>query len=167
MPEIQDISTDELQSNPEWGFSFSFNPESSDNLHLFCGPHKIEGAACPNCSKPLLRLVSLTATDLRLNVDPSKINAVHLLYCWTCSIPNGVFSYRLRPNGSVDLLNSPAPWDGAIDPRGPFDRYIGGPGGPYDGYNGRFPPRTIGLVPLSDLEQRNQKGGTFRQHAVP
>ena len=146
MPDNPNISNEQLQSNPEWGLWLNFNPESSEIVHQFCGPHEIQGATCPDCSKPLLRLISLSATDPRLNLDPAKTSVVHLLYCWTCSIPYGVFSYRLQPNGNVELLELPARWETAF-----------GPGGPYDGYTGIFPSKTVSLIRLSELEQEKQR----------
>jgi len=101
---------------------------------------------CPNCSKPLLRILSLSAADSRLDVDPEKTGVVHLLYCWTCSIPYGVFSYRIRQNGSVELVEVPPAWEGQF-----------GPAGPYDGYTGQYALKRVGLIPLPEQEQTRQK----------
>jgi hypothetical protein len=134
------------QTNPEWGFSLNFDPGPGDVVHEFCGPHEIEGATCPNCSKPLLRLVSLSSTDKRLNVDPARTPTVHLLYCWRCSIPYGVFSYLIREDSGIELLELP-----------PTNEYAFGPKGPYDGYTGTFPLKKVGLAPLSEEEHQKQK----------
>jgi hypothetical protein len=93
----------------------------------------------------LLRLLTLDAKDGRLNLDPTRHPLVHLLYCWTCSIPFGEFSYRVNPDGGVELLRVP--------PRqGPNVEH--GEAGPYDGYTGKFPHRQVALRPLSEDAQR-------------
>jgi len=132
--------------NPERGYMLDFSPPDSAFTHDFCGDHNIEGANCPNCDKPLLKLLSLHAGDPVLNLDPSRQPVVHLLYCWTCSIPYGDFSYRIRQNGSVQILSVP-----------PRMKYEFGPEGPYDGYTGRFPRRRVRLHPLSDDIQQALK----------
>jgi hypothetical protein len=115
-------------------------------MHEFCGPNEIENARCPNCPRPLLRILSLSGTDPRLNLDPSKTPAVHLLYCWTCSIPFGIFSYRILRDGGVQLLQVPE-----------THAYAFGPDGPYDGYTGHFPLKKVGLTRLRQDEQRGQR----------
>jgi hypothetical protein len=132
--------------NPLHGFRLNFKPKAGEHKHDFCGPIKIRGAACPNCAKPLLRVLSLDPADSRLNVDPATTSAIHLLYCWTCSIPYGVFSYRIRSDGAVALLGLPPAHEGAF-----------GPDGPYDGYTGKFPLRKVGLVALSEEEREEEK----------
>src|SRR5216684_1109247 len=119
------------------GIVVELQPEVFRNRTPVLWTSRNPGRNLPDCSKPLLRLISLSATDPRLNLDPAKTSVVHLLYCWTCSIPYGVFSYHLRPNGSVELLDLPAPFETAF-----------GPNGPYDGYTENFPLRTVGLIPL-------------------
>jgi len=132
------------KGNPEWGHKLNFSPAKTDVLHDFCGAHHIDGADCLNCSKPLLRLLSLHAADPALNFDRSHHPTVHLLYCWTCSIPYGEFSYQINADGSIKLLEVP--------PRQPASEF--GPDGPYDGYTGQFPLCQVSLQPLSESEQR-------------
>jgi len=139
--------------NPEWGYKLNFSPSPGDITHDFCGAAAISGANCPNCNKPLLRLLSLSAKDPRLNLSEAHTSAVHLLYCWTCSIPFGEFSYEVDRDGAVQILELP--------PRQPDNEF--GPAGPYEGYTGRFPHHRVGLVPLKALEQQilvvMQEGG--------
>ncbi|MCU1235577.1 MAG: hypothetical protein JWP63_3544 [Candidatus Solibacter sp.] len=132
-------------SDPDHGLWLNFSPKPSDSVHHFCGPNDIEGASCPYCRKPLIRVLSLAATDSRLNLDPSKTAKVHLLYCWTCSIPYGVFSYRILNNGSIELLQIPPTWESAI-----------GPDGPYDGYTGHYPQKLVALRQLEIAEHQRQ-----------
>lgn len=131
------------KGNPEWGYKLEFSPSRSEVLHDFCGQHNISGADCPNCNKPLLRLLSLYAQDRILNFDDARHPIVHLLYCWTCSIPYGEFSYRIGFDGSVKILQVP--------PRKPDSEF--GPDGPYDGYAGIFRHYHVALQPLSETAQ--------------
>ena len=135
-----------MSSNPEYGLSLDFCANFSETVHDFCGPHEIGGTECPYCAKPLLRLLSLSSLDTRLNIDPARTPVVHLLYCWTCSIPYGTFSYHVRRDGTVELLELPRTWESAF-----------GPDGPYDGYTGTFQMRKIGLVSLSTQEKQSQE----------
>jgi hypothetical protein len=132
------------EGNPGWGHKLNFSPSETEVLHDFCGSHSISGADCPNCSKPLLRLLSLHAADEALNLDRVRHPIVHLLYCWTCSIPYGEFSYQVNADGSIKILEVP--------PRQPASEF--GPDGPYDGYTGRFPARQVSLQPVSETEQQ-------------
>jgi hypothetical protein len=93
---------------PEWGYRLNFSPAKDDSIHQFCGPNEIPGGVCPNCEKPLLRLLSLDAKDGRLEFDAAHLPFVHLLYCWACSIPYGNFSYKITENGGVTLLQIPS-----------------------------------------------------------
>jgi hypothetical protein len=139
-----------MLTNPEQGFSLIFEPLPAEAVYDFCGLHGIAGATCQSCSKPLLRILSLSANDSRLNVDPTITPAIHLLYCWTCSIPYGTFSYRIRRDGAVELLKLP-----------PTNEYAFGPDGPYDEYTGVFPIKRVGLVALTKEEQRKQQKAQF------
>ncbi len=132
-------------SNPDHGLRLTFAPEPSAPLHQFCGTNTIKDASCPYCQKPLLRVLSLSANDPQLNLDPSKTPIVHLLYCWTCSIPYGVFSYRILRDGSLQLLEVP-----------PIYKEAFGPDGPYEGYTGQFPLRLVALTPLTQSEHQSQ-----------
>jgi hypothetical protein len=137
-------ANEQSKGNPEWGYKLNFSPAISDILHDFCGKDEIAGAVCPNCDKPLLRLLSLYSEDPLLNFDRNRHPSVHLLYCWTCSIPYGEFSYEINRDGSVKILKVP--------PRQPGTEL--GPGGPYDGYTGLFPVRRVALQPLSEAQQQ-------------
>lgn len=136
----------ERLSNPNHGLWLNFTPGPSDVVHEFCGPNDLEGAGCPYCCKPLIRVLSLAATDSRLNLDPSRTAKVHLLYCWTCSIPYGVFSYRILEDGSIELLQVPPTLESAF-----------GRDGPYDGYTGHFPLRLVALRQLAITEHQRQR----------
>lgn len=133
------------QGRPEWGYRLNFSPADGDIVHYFCGVNEIRGGICPNCDKPLLRLLSLDARDARLEFDSSRHPFVHLLYCWTCGIPFGRFTYRVTSAGGIELLQIP-----------PKYQYEFGPGGPYDGFTGVFEHRLVSLQPLSPEQQDSQ-----------
>jgi len=132
----------EPDSNPEHGYVLNFSPDANGVQHQFCGTHEIRGAACPNCNKPLLRILSLNAKDRVLNLDESKTPFVHLLYCWTCSIPYGDFSYRVNSDGSIEMLQIPE--------RQPDSEF--GLEGPYDGYTGLYPAQRVTLEPMKGVD---------------
>jgi hypothetical protein len=129
------VNPDQPIGDPEWGYSFNFSPGPREILHEFAGDNDIEGALCPHCQTPLTRLLSLDSEDQVLRLDPSRLPVVHLLYCWTCSIPFGEFCYRINDDGSIHILRLP--------PRLPKSEH--GLKGPYDGYTGVFPRRKISL----------------------
>ena len=130
------VSADEMiESLPEQGYALEFE---SSGRHEFAGAHQVAGAQCPRCAKPFLRLASLDAKDAAIEVEPAKIPAVHLLYCWTCSVPFGRFSYRINPDGSVEIVEFPEPYP-----------YEFGAAGPYAGYTGEYPLQRVSLVPLT------------------
>jgi hypothetical protein len=123
---------------PAQGFSLDFR--GGDRYqHTFCGPHDIAGAGCPNCRKPLLRLLSLDTSDPRLRLGRPGFASLHLLYCWTCAIPSDQLVYRLRPGSAVELLY--------------FGRGRGLADLPYAGYPEYFSGRPVTLRPLSRRRQ--------------
>lgn len=128
------------EGNPNRGYLLNFSPKSGQVQHQFCGTHSIKGAACPNCRRPLMRVLSLSAKDAVLNLDPAKTPLVHLLYCWTCSIPFGEFSYMVNSDESVKLLQVPE--------RKPDSEF--GLEGPYEGYTGVYPLQEIALDPMDE-----------------
>jgi hypothetical protein len=142
---MQDQQNDQPKGNPEWGYWLNFSPLPAEVQHDFCGTPEIAGATCPNCEKPLLRLLSLNAKDQKLNIEPAHNSVVHLLYCWTCTIPYGEFCYKVAKDGSVEILKLPS--------KHPQIQEFG-PAGPYDGYTGIFPERQVSLQAMSESEQR-------------
>lgn len=56
---------------------------------IFCGQHLINQSVCPNCDKPLLRLLSLNVSNL---FPHFATDTLHFLFCWTCELAQGVFS---------------------------------------------------------------------------
>jgi hypothetical protein len=135
-----------ISRDSEDGHWLNFDPEPSETAHQFCGTNDTQGANCPTCFKPLLRILSLSAMDARLHIDPAQTEVIHLFYCWTCSIPYGIFSYRIKQDGTVELLEVPPTWESAF-----------GPEGPYENYTGQFPLRKVGLRPLTEEEEQQQE----------
>lgn len=136
---------DQPVGDPEWGYSLNFNPSPNEALHDFCGENDVAGGSCPNCARSLTKLLALHAKDPLLNLDRDRLSVVHLVYCWTCSIPFGEFSYKVEKDGSVTILSFP--------PRQPDAEH--GLKGPYDGYTGIFPKIEISLKSIEAKDQMN------------
>jgi hypothetical protein len=143
-----------LECKPRLGYWLNFTPEGDEVQHRFGGTPEFAGAGCPRCQRPLLRLLSLDTRDQALELKSPEVPYLHLLYCWTCSIPFGPFSYRLSLDGSVDLLEVP-------------ERIVElehGLEGPYDGYTGVFPLQHVSLVPQS-AKQRTVLERHWKSHS--
>jgi len=144
--------SDEWKADPLQGYWLEFSGEVQDHLHQFCGENRIPGAVCPACNKPLLRLLSLDTRDIRLNLANMRFPFLHLLYCWTCSIPYGLFVYRIHDEGRIELISYEKNYEGAF-----------GAEGPYDDYPDVFAGQQVGLIPVlpeSDPDDlRHQVGG--------
>jgi len=133
---------DEWKSQPTQGHWLEFDPKIRGSMqHEFGGDHRISGADCPTCRKRLLRLLSLDTRDAALGFA-SSIPFLHLFYCWTCSIPFGVFSYRIERDGSIAILSYEKDYEGAF-----------GPEGPYEDYPEVFPKHSVSLRQLTSTEQ--------------
>lgn len=111
-----------VESVPAAGFRLRLDKQGR---HIFCGAHDIPGGGCPNCSRPLLQMMSLDATDDRLHLAPLGVKRVPLMFCWQCNIAQDVTQYRLRHDGGIDLLR--------------FKRGTQGPDFPYSDYPVSFP----------------------------
>jgi len=90
-------------STPPEGLLVHFRAGSGAR-HVACGEHAIDGADCPNCNKPLLRMLSLDTMDERLGLQHLGVAFVHLLFCWTCNLAQERTAYELLPSGGVRLL---------------------------------------------------------------
>ncbi|MDX1984176.1 MAG: hypothetical protein SFV51_28130 [Bryobacteraceae bacterium] len=125
-----------MEGLPRQGYVLDFGAREGFK-HEFCGPHSIQGGLCPNCHKPLLRLLSLDTRDERLRLGRVGFPYLHLMYCWTCAIPSDYFIYRMSPAGGLDL------------------HYYGRGAGrePYAGYPPHFPGRRVSLRALSRRQQ--------------
>lgn len=94
---LQFPERDELADPPE-----SYSLVFGEGPHIAGGTHEIEGAACPNCAIPLVRLIKFEPSDSRLHL---RGNPVHLLFCFSCRIARGgVLSYRIERPDCVTLL---------------------------------------------------------------
>ena len=132
-----------MRSIPKLGYFISWEPNQeawTPYAHYFCGMHSINGAWCSNCQKPLLRLLKLNARDPRLRLDETGLEALPLLFCWTCNIAQGDFQYRIIAENSVEIL---------VERRGrECDDF------PYSDYPHSFPGTPVQLIALTDMEQR-------------
>lgn len=128
-----------LVSVPGQGFSVVLAPSARNHDHRFCGDHRIEGAVCPNCDKPMLRVMSLDTADARLELQDLGVPAVHLLFCWTCNLAQGESAYELREDGGIR-------WVSYL--RGGVERDF-----PYPDYPPAFPGTGLELEALSREDQ--------------
>ena len=131
--------TPPLVSTPARGFSLQFTNRSRFE-HWFCGEHAIPGAQCPNCRKPLLRMLTLDTTDRRLGLQALALPQVHLLFCWTCHLARGETAYRLLPNGGIRFVQHR---------RGGVSKTF-----PYRDYPRAFPGRRFTLAAVAPREAR-------------
>lgn len=97
-----------FNSTPKQGYKVVFRSSGSINKravrHLFCGRHKLAGAGCPNCHKPLLRLFALNTLDPQLGFNGLPYGTLSLLWCWTCNIAQKPFFYRQLDAEAVKIL---------------------------------------------------------------
>ena len=134
-----------IESVPAAGFGLHLEERGR---HLFCGAHDIAGAGCPNCDRPLMRMMSLDASDERIELAGLGVERVPLLFCWLCNIAQDVTQYRLRGDGGMELLR--------------FKRGTQGPDFPYPGYPVSFPEARFELAPVpiaATDAPRHQVGG--------
>ena len=122
-----------FRSIPKHGFGLSVTDDASASRHLFCGKHRIPGAHCPNCNTPLLQMLSLDASDPRLELSCLGVPRVPLLFCWRCHLSRG-FQYRLLADGGVEIVQ--------------FEQGTHGPSFPYSGYPDAFPAASCELIPV-------------------
>jgi hypothetical protein len=130
---------------PRAGFGLRLDPQGR---HVFCGAHDIAGAGCPNCDRPLMQMMSLDASDERLELTELGVARVPLLFCWKCNIAQGITQYRLRRDGGIELLV--------------FLRGTQGPNFPYSDYPHSFPEARFELIPVPAepaTDPRHQVGG--------
>ena len=97
----------------------SFSTHSKRN-HKLCGSHNITNGICPNCSKPLLRLLDLSVSDERLEIRSDSFESVPLLFCWTCNIAQEPFFYQIVSSNSIHLLEY---GKGGVTNDFPFEHY--------------------------------------------
>ncbi len=134
-----------IESITAAGFGMLLNQQGR---HVFCGAQAIPGAGCPNCDRPLMQMMSLDASDQRLQLAALGVARIPLLFCWRCNVAQDVTQYRLRREGGIDLLR--------------FKRGTQGPDFPYSNYPVSFPEARFDLSPspaAAARAPRHQIGG--------
>jgi hypothetical protein len=131
-----------FRSIPEQGYfvDHSRKAPKSEYVHTFCGTHSIEGAECPNCQKPLLRLFSFDLRDPSLQLAPAPFTVLPVLFCWTCNVAQSVFYYRINDDRGIRLL-----------------KYMEGGASrdfPYEKYPEHFPERQVKLIEIPPESQQ-------------
>jgi len=107
------------ESVPPSGWLVRTDSGAGEN-HYACGEHEIAGAVCPNCDKPMLRMLLLDTSDERLGLSRLDVPFVHLLFCWTCELAQSRLVYRLLPSGGVELLRYGT---GGVESDFPYENY--------------------------------------------
>lgn len=127
-------------------------------IHRFCGVNTTAGAVCPNCKRPLLRFILLNLSDPLL-VDLRRVlqcSELPVLWCWTCTLSQGWFSYELADDGRSVILRSVQIGDPS-------------PGFPYEDYPVAFPGGGAKLLPVAPEIQakiRELNAGSTAFHEV-
>ena len=143
--------SDPPDSIPSVGYVLALADDASAFRHRFCGAHDIAGTTCPNCDLPLTQMMSLDASDARLELTSLGVARVPLLFCWRCYLSRG-FQYRLHVDGGIEIVH--------------FERGTHGAGFPYEDYPTSFPAASFELVERSSpVDYAHQIGGnpTFLQ----
>jgi len=140
------------------GYLVQFDAHAaSEHGHYFCGAHEIPGAWCPNCDKPLLRLLTLGMTDGRIRIPGALFEQVHLFFCCTCEVLSESLFYRILPDSSIELIQF---GKGIID-------IEAGYGLPYRGYPSHFPGTPVRLDALKEDEQEYITLSNRYDHSLP
>lgn len=112
--------------------------------HQLCGTHSVGGAACPNCRKPLLLMLSLDTRDARLGLTDAGFRHLRLFLCWSCNISSTTpLFYRQNQDGSITLIS--------YTKNLPVDDF------PYPGYPHAFPAAPIDFAPIDAETQAAMK----------
>jgi hypothetical protein len=77
------------------GYLVEYGRRRGSFRHVFCGPPVLKGSTCPNCRKSLIQFLALDTRDPRLGLGGWRSSVVPLLFCWTCNVAQGSFSYRV------------------------------------------------------------------------
>lgn len=124
------------------GYLIDFCDHTDSYQHYFCGPHETKGAFCPNCDKPLLRILNIDLTDPRLLLTKVRFSMLPLFFCWTCYLSIERFYYRVTSDG-IEILSYG---------KGRFEQESSY-GIPYSDYPLFFDGTDIILTPLTEEHQ--------------
>lgn len=97
----------EFVSKPATGYfvePVAAYPTDASYYHFFCGTQAIQGAWCANCNKPLLQLLTVDATDPRVDLADTHKLTIPLLYCWRCGIAKSDFFYEVVAEDHIRIL---------------------------------------------------------------
>ncbi len=115
--------------------------EQSNYRHIQGGPCSHDGAFCPTCSRPLIRIWQFDCNDPRFVVVGTdntrafgELASLPLYYCWTCC---SELAYRIVDDDTIDVLRSD---DGT--PRESF---------PYPDYPAEYPENPLRLYRPDEL----------------
>jgi hypothetical protein len=86
--------------------------------HVLCGLEQRN--VCPNCDKPLLRVMTLDTRDQRLCCTHVPVDRLSLYFCWRCNVAQAPFYYRLLTRGRIEILMYGR---GGVEEGFPFSNY--------------------------------------------
>ncbi len=149
-PDTGELSSVEVGEPIDAAITQGFFLKYAENKgpHQFCGEHRIPGADCPNCNKPLLRYASLDLEDPLLQTlktqYPQPTRWLHLLFCWNCPILAGIV-YKQHDDERIELLQYLTAETYSLDGPGTVYPYQDHP---YENYPDHFPLAASSLEPL-------------------
>jgi hypothetical protein len=130
-----------MNIHPSEGYTFTrADGVCGSEVHLFAGEKLYDGGICPNCNKPLLLLLRINTRDEKVCISSDRLAEVPILFCWTCDVSQGMFSYKVLGKGEISVVEFQ---HGEI--QSDF---------PYDNYPVFFPETPIVLEPVSPEEEQ-------------
>jgi len=77
-----------------------------DFKHQMCGKNTDEGAHCPNCNMPFIRLLQLDTADPIFNVhlSLSDLPYIYIYYCFRCAISEEKLYYSLDSKSRIAVV---------------------------------------------------------------
>ncbi len=80
-------------------------PVAAEYRHIFCGPHEVKGAECPNCRQPMPRLLALDTQDPRLGLTDLPCRLLPLFFCFRCDLCMDALFYRVHADTEIGILS--------------------------------------------------------------
>lgn len=85
-------------------YSSSFDGNEKESVGQFCGKNQLTGGMCGNCRKPFLVFAKFDSARLTSCFSVGTLPEMVLVYCWTCSISEGLFFYEVGNQNSINVI---------------------------------------------------------------